>query len=555
VAVFRYAANLGRSFGYALPQIVKNKIPSVAELIKQVATTEGRSGIRDALSETRGILKEDVGKLLHQGYRNALADLKTGKIYKSEAEEDAELGKSFGASLGMDESAFDNSFLEGGDSSGGGAGIAAAAAVGAERGVRAAADALGDSPAMIKAAAAGVATSTFSRAQLGATLAVGNMLRNSVMANVRVLDRMSEFQRNVQRSYYEQSLEHLTSMRGLLSDVSEKLNSVISSTTVAAAASDQAAAMFAGTKGGDFSRLFDAGGGLNVQAYIGLLNTRLKNAVGQGSVFSLTAGTLGGSPIARALDAVVDGLVPRVVHKSLEEFEEFFQGFGALMAERASHFGRKLQGKGGISAGVGRFLQFIGVSPETVDRPDLSRTVKTAPVAFDGFAHRSIVEVIPSYLADIHSELVSIRVGHGYKPIGDRKLYKFETGRFTSERLEKASFQRGVDVDTSYHMSGTMRRVGVEGAATEEELEAIRGLAPAARRRKLAALRKKQEKIKSQLTGAFGALRDSSISITSEGTSDAFRAQLEETAAELDAKGRSKDAASLRASAPRLQAA
>ena len=151
---FNYLKNVARSTAYAAPQIVKNRIPSVAALVGQLTDQSQREMSTGVLQEMRGIIKEDVFGLLKKGLDSAKQELRTGKMYQTEEEE----SKAFGDAMGMDESLFDNSFLEGGDFGGGeGDGAdalkttatvaSAAAAQGAAQGVMAAASRLGDSPA------------------------------------------------------------------------------------------------------------------------------------------------------------------------------------------------------------------------------------------------------------------------------------------------------------------------------------------------------------------------------------------------------------------------
>ena len=113
---FNYLKNVARSTAYAAPQIVKNRIPSVAALVGQLTDQSQREMSTGVLQEMRGIIKEDVFGLLKKGLDSAKQELRTGKMYQTEEEE----SKAFGDAMGMDESLFDNSFLEGGDFGGDG---------------------------------------------------------------------------------------------------------------------------------------------------------------------------------------------------------------------------------------------------------------------------------------------------------------------------------------------------------------------------------------------------------------------------------------------------
>jgi hypothetical protein len=60
VAIFRYTKNLVNSTAYALPQIIKNRLPSVSALVGQFTNGTQRSGMANAMRETRSMIKEDV---------------------------------------------------------------------------------------------------------------------------------------------------------------------------------------------------------------------------------------------------------------------------------------------------------------------------------------------------------------------------------------------------------------------------------------------------------------------------------------------------------------
>ena len=131
---------------------------------------------------------------------------------------------------------------------------------------------------------------------------------------------------------------------------------------------------------------------------------------------------------------------------------------GSLLNERMRNMSKR---KGGMT---GKLLDFFSIAPEAMaEGPDLSKIVRGKAVAFDGYAHRSIVEVIPSYLSDIHSELVAMRRSRGIADPTDRKLYDFKTGRMTSEKLMKAQFEKNIDRRAMSGFEGTRKIMGDGG--------------------------------------------------------------------------------------------
>lgn len=464
-SILRYAGNVGRSAAYALPQIIKGRLPSVHALTSQFTDKGQRENTVDAFREMKGILKEDVLGLMRKGLDNANKELKSGKFHQTEAEQNA----SFDSSMGFDAGAFDNSFLEEHGStnaadSGTARVAAAAAAEGASAGVAAAAARMGDSPAARVGAQASVATAKFSRASLGAQMAVGNMLKGAIMANAQVLSQMHKFQVTTQHQFYRQQLEHNMAMAGMTSELISQIRDLRSSSNVAAAASDQIMQAFTG-KQSDFSRVFDSKGGMDVGAYLGVINSRFKKSVGDGSMFKMMGNSIAAAPLAAAFSRTLEALIPKNFGKQLEQFNDFASKLGTVLNQRARHVAGGLRGSNSAGKrGLGKVLEFFSIdAPTSAAGPDLSRQVRGKAVAFDGYAHRSIVEVIPSHLADIHAELVAQRRAKGIADPTDRKLYDFKTGRFSSEKASRQAHEKRVDRESIAHFDRVHRAIGDGG--------------------------------------------------------------------------------------------
>ena len=522
--ILRYAKNIGRSTAYAIPAIVKNRIPSVAALVGQFTDSSQREATGGAIQEIRGILKEDVFGLLRKGLDNAKQELKTGNLYKTQAQEDAAMG----AAMNFDENAFDNSFLDGagepadGESSGDDsarttASIAAsAAAMGAASGVQAVASQLGDSPAARATAAAGMATAKFSRANLGASIAIGNALRGAVMANAQALTEIHHFQTNVQQSFYRKQIEHNMAMAAMTSELISKISELKDVSTIAAAASDQVMQAFSG-KQSDFSRVFNSAGGMDANSYLDVMTNRLKQAVGDGSMFKTMGTMISSGPIAEGLKFALDNLIPKDFGKQLEQFNDFFGKLGTMLNERMVAFSRTLQDRGGFGAQFSKVLDFFSIKPDTASSgPNLSKIVRGKAVAFDGYAHRSLVEIIPSHLADIHSELVAMRRAKGLEDPNDRKLYDFNTGRFASEKQTRAQFEATADRQSMQHFDRVRAAIGDDGDVSKAR----------------------------DVHGALKVLRDERFSVK-KGSADDFGNQLDAHIEQLRATGQAAKADAL----------
>jgi hypothetical protein len=464
----RYAKNVAKSTAYAAPAIIKNRIPSVHALVSQFTDEGQREGTLGAIREMQGIIKEDVFGLMKKGLDSAQKELKTGKLYQTEEEEMS----AFGEAMGFDDSLLGNDFLNdtgssdesGGSSAATTASVAAsAAAAGAASGVAAAASRLGDSPAQRATAEAGFATARFARANLGASIAVGNAIRGAVLANAQILGEIHKFQVNVQQDYYRKQIEHNAAMAAMTSEMLNRLSELKNVSTVAAAASDQIMQAFSGRET-DFGKVFGEGD-FNVNAYLGVMSKRLQSAVSDGSMFKTMGTQLASGPLTFAFQKALESVIPKNFGRQLEQFNEFVGNLGSMLNERMRNMARR---KGGMT---GKLLDFFSIAPESMaEGPDLSKIVRGKAVAFDGYAHRSIVEIIPSYLSDIHAELVAMRRHNGIQDPSDRKLYDFKTGRMTSEKLMKAQFEKGIDRRAMSGFDGTRKIIG-DGGNKQTALE------------------------------------------------------------------------------------
>lgn len=527
--MFRYTKNLLNSTAYALPQIVKNRIPAVGALVEQFTDKYQRDTMIDALRETRSIIKEDVFGLMKKGLDNASKELKSGKMYQTKEEE----MDSFSESMGFDMSSFDNSFLDdmGSDNSEGGSSaseltsaVGNAAAYGAATGVQAVAASLADSPSMKATAEASYATARFARAGIGANIAMGNAIRGAVMANAQVLTEMRHFQTSVQQSYYHKQLEHSMAMATMTSEMVNSIKELRGLMSISATAGDQLMQSIT-NRTSDYNNVFDPSKGFDANAYLSVMNHRLKQAVGDGSMFKMIAGPLVAAPLSKALGAAVESiLLPDVVKKQMAQFNDFTSKIGEMFNERATHLSAKLKKKGDVNEALGKVLDFFTISGgSSASGPDFSKSIKNKAVSFDGYAHRSLVEIIPSYLADIHSELVATRKALGGTDPGDRKLYDFKTGRFVSQKALKANYERANERESLNHFDRVRQVIGDDNDKnTANDLQSV-----------------------------FKTLRDEKFSID-KGNSDSLHEQLTSLSSSLRSKGRTKEADALDRQAKRI---
>ena len=524
MSIFRYGKNVARSTAYAIPAIIKNRLPGVDNLVSQFTDSGRRETIASVLSETRSILKEDIRKLLGTGVSNATKELKSGKLHQTEEEVNA----SFDAAMGMDGDMFDNSFLDGEESDSSSnyetAAIAGnAAASGAAHGVAAAAARISDSPSMRASAEAGISTAKFSRANLGAQIVVGNAIRGAVLANAHVLGLIHKFQTDHQQDFYRKQIEHNAAMSTMTSEMLTRISELKEVSRVAAAATDQVMQSITG-RTNDFSDVF-GGDGFDASSYLSVINRRIRTAVGEGSMFKTMGSAVAAAPLSIAFREALASLIPQNFGKQLDQFNQFMSDFGIMLNERMGAVANFLRGRGGFTGVMGsKILDFFTIKQESSQHtPNLSNIVRGKAVAFDGYAHRSIVEVIPSLLSDIHSEIVAMRKSKGIKDPGDRKLYDFNSGRFVSEKQLRSNFEASAERSSMSHFDRVRRNIGDDG----------------------------DPKTAREVAEALKILRNERYSIK-RGSADDFTTQYDEKIASLRTNGSNKQAEALEKARERI---
>jgi predicted chitinase len=493
--MFNYTKNVARSFAYTLPAILKNKIPSIHGLFDQLTNKEKIGTSKETLSEARTILKEDVFGLLKKGLDNATKEVKTGKLYQTEEEEFEAFDKAF--STDDDKESFDNSFLGddyssissgddnesfsfddnesssqpvigsseaaiigqvAGQAAGRSAGQAAGQAVAS--GIHSIANNLGNNPNDRITAESAFSTARFSRLGIGTNIAIGNILKSSILANASFLEGIHKFQTEHEQDFYLKQLEHNFAISTMTSEIITKLDELKNANVVTATATDLITQRMSGSESTtNYSKIFRSDTGFDINEYLSYMVKRFKSSFKDNSqILEIFAD----APIAQGFKMLLDGIIPERFGKQLEQFDSYIQNLGLVLNDRAKNLAKSLGEKEdsfNISKIAGKALDFFTVDQDsTAKGPDLSNIIKGQAVAFDGFAHRTLVEIIPSYLADIHAELKAMRLGSGFEKPDDRKLYDFKSGRFTSEKLVRQQTENRIERNSSQHF-GSIRNL------------------------------------------------------------------------------------------------
>ena len=120
------------------------------------------------------------------------------------------------------------------------------------------------------------------------------------------------------------------------------------------------------------------------------------------------------SPVAMAMTGVMKAMVPDIMKDSMKAMNQSFEGFVPMLLKDLKQSTTK---KGGLLGILGDlFLPDISVKNKYS-----KNNYNKGPVAWDGIARKSVVEVIPTYLAKIYAALG-----------GEEKYYDFSQGKFVS---------------------------------------------------------------------------------------------------------------------------
>lgn len=178
-----------------------------------------------------------------------------------------------------------------------------------------------------------------------------------------------------------------------------------------------------------------------------------------------TLNTMIASPLKFITDGLVKSLTPKVMKTAMKDFNKSLSGaFASAMANlnNADDFGI-----------VGIIKNIFGVKPNSKNNYDTSKYEKGA-VPFDGITRKSIVEVIPTYLAEIASAVSG----------NPQKRYNYEEGKFVTlddvkkymESKEKSA-KNSANADISKYLDAYKKKIKFSSKEQEsqfdKDLEAI----------------------------------------------------------------------------------
>ncbi|MMZ42229.1 hypothetical protein D1872_37490 [compost metagenome] len=176
-------------------------------------------------------------------------------------------------------------------------------------------------------------------------------------------------------------------------------------------------------------------GGLNIKGYMNVVKRNMKETIENNPLLSQLSWlasdkdvlkSMAASPLSFISTKIVSTLIPQFLKQSFGNFDKSFSNFfPAMFMKLAKH---TTGSDNPLLQGIGSIL---GINVKQKSTIDLSRYHK-GPTPFDGKAHKAITEVIPGYLRKILSALTG----------NEDVAYDYNQGQFRTVKSMKQDFDR-----------------------------------------------------------------------------------------------------------------
>lgn len=201
----------------------------------------------------------------------------------------------------------------------------------------------------------------------------------------------------------------------------------------------------------DYSNRFDVSNGFDLQDYKKFVKKNFDNSAAgmmlsmgnmAGSMLSMTSG-FGVSPVELIAPMLLGGMLPKKTKKSIARLDKSFTHILDNILYRI----------GDMSNSGNGFLSMVGSifgkkRGEGFSKANMSNFKKDA-MSWNGIAQKTLVEVIPSYLARIESALTH----------KGARFYDMNSGKFMSEKLIEKEYKTKFHDTIEYGMSGFTKKV------------------------------------------------------------------------------------------------
>jgi murein DD-endopeptidase MepM/ murein hydrolase activator NlpD len=466
-----YIKNVGSSFKYAVPSLIKSMMPGSTDLI-----SVNRDEIKDLTSKVKGIIKDSKAeessfneyksdaKTLTKNFTDAL---KSGKLYdpKRKEKSENELYKAFGfdlEELGLD--GISDMDIEGDLSE-----FTSDESSETEETsnkeynlTRTQNNKINHNNItrnhntvinnVVRNTVPAEARSGSSKMLSNVTLAVGEKQLTAINRVTSGINKMLEFQTTQTYEYYKQSHIYSAGSMGLLSEINSNITDLKSVLKRHLAA---------GTRERVVNDVYDPfSGTFNAKNYFQLVAQRTAEESGAGMMsgmgdfFKSQWKSIVQDPMSHAFEGVMKKFLPSDFQKSIKRMDETLSSLPANM----------LLAINGLKESNNSFLRKIGKSfgIDMTDTQVKLGNYEKGPIPFDGVTKRAIVNVMPSLLGKI---LSAIKASSTYDPKRDsgQLIYNYERGMFQTKEQTLSNLN-------------AMRNDAVRGAVGSEREAIVSGL-------------------------------------------------------------------------------
>lgn len=418
-----YTKNVGKSVAFASINAVKENMPGLKGFAEDnhdvfVSAYSGLKDIKGVLKRSEKSIKDsNLYKAIEYGAKNMIEDAKTGNFYNDRTDEiseeamglndtfdfnfDYEVSNNSGSSSNASKQITDtfNSALK--EST---IGTTTAVARGTDMVVRST-----RASTTILSSQIEKSTATL-HSGLGAVYnsigAVNTFLNGPMLAHL-----------NNSKTYYENSLKIMQEEQAMLKELLEMQRNLY--VPQMKKANESA-----------FDQSFNYNGYMDLKGYSKVVKKNIESALGPLTMMSGTGINMplmiAAAPFKYILDGLMQGMMPKNLQKSLNTLDKSFAGlFGQFI-------GKMNKNKNNYGNDFLRMLgNIFGISIEDKKTIDTSNYNKGA-VPFDGITRKTIIEVIPGYLARIEAALTGAGERH----------YNARSGKWVSAKQMEADWKK-----------------------------------------------------------------------------------------------------------------
>ena len=395
--VSQYVKNVGKSVVYLSIDAITANTPGINEFMEENndffrEMYAGAKSIKKMIKNADKTVKEtNIYKAIDTGIRNTMDDLRTGNLYNTTREkENAEMIMGLDdESLGLDmdfnvsfddddeESNEDHSdaFIVSGSIKSAAMGVSTAAAKGTDMIVK-------SNKASTKLLSVYIEKSTATiHSGLGAVYSAVD--RVSKILNGPMVAHMEN-----SKTYYETSTNLLQENTALIKELVEMQRNIYQENK-------------SGYRTTNLDNILSGGG--NIKAYVKNIVDNVKDSLGAFGIMDMGANLpmmIAQAPLKLVLSEIAGAVMPKNFKKNLKSFDT---GISSLFSQIIATANNKKNDYSGNMV-IDKIIEMLGVSVR--DKKDINTAnYKKGPVPFDGVTRKSIVEVIPGYLARIEAAL------------------------------------------------------------------------------------------------------------------------------------------------------